>query len=111
MKIKMEEELLNVMVMMQCWNLLILLLIKMRMNRKRTRRWWIRPLNYSRETQGTYRNLFRELRTMDHEEFFDYTRMNVQQFDYICNLVRPYLTKRSIRTPLPLQLRVAITLE
>ncbi|XP_070167579.1 uncharacterized protein [Polyergus mexicanus] len=37
--------------------------------------------------------------------------MNVQQFDYICDLVRPYLTKRSIRTPLPLQLRVAITLE
>ncbi|XP_071628653.1 uncharacterized protein [Temnothorax longispinosus] len=37
--------------------------------------------------------------------------MNVHQFDYLCDLLRPYLTKRSIRTPLPIQLRVAMTLE
>ncbi|KAL6418260.1 hypothetical protein ACFW04_006213 [Cataglyphis niger] len=69
------------------------------------------PVNYSRETQRIYKNLFRELRTTDHEELFDYMRINVQQFDYICDLVRPYLTKRSIRIPLPLQLRMAFTIE
>lgn len=108
----MDEELLNVLISAQCWNLLLMLLLaKKQSKKKRIRRWWVRPINYGRETQGIYRNLFRELRTTDQEEFFDYTRMNVQQFDYICDLVRPYLTKRSIRTPLPLQLRVAITLE
>lgn len=104
------EELLVSILTMQCCNLLLVLL-KKKCVKNRIRRWWVRPVNYSRETQGTYTNLFKELRTMGHEEFFDYTRMNVQQFDYICNLVRIYLTKRSIRTPLPLQLRVAMTLE
>lgn len=108
----MDEELLNVLISAQCWTLLLMLLLaKMQLKKKRIRRWWVRPVNYSRETQGVYRNLFRELRTTDHEEFFDYSRMNVQQFNYICDLVRPYLTKRSIRTPLPLQLRVAFTIE
>ncbi|XP_024871925.1 uncharacterized protein LOC112454656 [Temnothorax curvispinosus] len=37
--------------------------------------------------------------------------MNVHQFDYLCDLLKPYLTKRSVRTPLPIQLRVAMTLE
>ncbi|XP_067215671.1 uncharacterized protein [Linepithema humile] len=60
---------------------------------------------------GIYNNLFREVITTDHEQFFEYTRMNVQQFNYICDLVRPLLIKRSIRTPLPLKLRMAITLE
>lgn len=108
-----DEELLNFLVCAQGWNLILLMLLlaKMQVKKKRIRRWWVRSINYPREYQGIYRNLFRELRTTDHEEFFDYTRMNVQQFEYICDLVRPYLIKRSIRTPLPLKLRVAITLE
>lgn len=107
-----KELLINILISHQCWNLfLMLLLAKMQLNKRRIRRWWMRPINYSREIQGIYNNLFRELRTTDHEVFFEYTRMNVQQFNYICDLVKPYLVKRSIRTPLPLQLRVAITLE
>ncbi|KYN03438.1 hypothetical protein ALC62_05714 [Cyphomyrmex costatus] len=51
------------------------------------------------------------MQVTDHEEFFDYTLMNVQQFYYICDLVRPYLSKRSIRTPLSVELRMAITFE
>lgn len=111
--LKMNEQLLiNVLVIVQCWNLfLMLLLAKKQLNKRRTRRWWVRPINYGRETQGIYNNLFREVITTDHEQFFEYTRMNVQQFNYICDLVRPYLIKRSIRTPLPLKLRMAITLE
>ncbi|XP_050454150.1 uncharacterized protein LOC126852909 [Cataglyphis hispanica] len=106
----MDEEL-NVLVSVQCWTfLLMLFLAKMQLKKKRIRRCVCSPLS-SRETQGIYRNLFRELRTTDHEEFFGYTRMNVQQFDYIYDLVRPYLIKRSIRTSLPLQLRVAFTIE
>ncbi|XP_024890653.1 protein ANTAGONIST OF LIKE HETEROCHROMATIN PROTEIN 1-like [Temnothorax curvispinosus] len=108
----MDEESLTVLLIAQCWNLCVMLLLaKMQLKKRRIRRWWVRPVNYSRENQGVYRNLFGELRTTDHEEFFDYTRMNVHQFDYLCDLLRPYLTKRSIRTPLPIQLRVAMTLE
>lgn len=110
---KMDEEelLLSILISAHCWTLIMLLFVKMQYKERKIRRWWVRPVNYRQGTQGIYRNLFQELRNTDHEEFFDYVRMNVQQFDYICELVKPYLTKRSIRTPLPLQLRVAITLE
>ena len=108
----MDNDLINVLIVAHCWNLFLMILrLKMQLSKRRIRRWWVRPINYSRTTQGTYDNLFREMRTTDHEEFFEYTRMNVQQFNYICDLVRPYLLKQSIRTPLSLQLRVAITLE
>lgn len=74
------------------------------------RRWWVRPVNRNRHTQGFNLNLFRELLISDHEEFFGYTRMWPEQFEFLLNLVRPYLEKRSIRTPLSPRLRLALTL-
>lgn len=108
---EMEEELLYILLLSLSRNLLMLSAAKIRTLKRKVRRWWIRPVNYPRESQGIYNNLFRELKNTDHEEFFEYTRMAVQQFNYICDLVNPYLSKRSIRTPLPVKLRVAITLE
>ncbi|KMQ86994.1 nuclease harbi1-like protein [Lasius niger] len=38
------------------------------------------------------------------------TRMTPAQYDHLCNLVRPFLTKRSLRKPISVNERVAVTL-
>lgn len=74
------------------------------------RRWWIRPVNRKKNTQGFYANLVKELKQTDHEEFFLLFRMWPEHFNILVNLVKPYLIKKSIRTPLPTELRLAVTL-
>lgn len=74
------------------------------------RRWWVRPVNRKKNAQGFYVNLVKELKTTDHEEFFSLFRMWPEHFNILVNLVQPYLIKRSIRTPLPTELRLAVTL-
>jgi len=73
------------------------------------RRWWVRPVNRHKR-QGFNFNLVRELIASDHEEFFGYTRMWPEQFEFLLNLVCPYLKKNSIRTPLSPRLRLSLTL-
>lgn len=74
------------------------------------RRWWVRPVNRQKINQGFNLNLFRELSISDHEEFFRYTRMWPEQFEFLLNLVHPYLEKRSIRKSLSPRLRLCLTL-
>ncbi|KYN50378.1 hypothetical protein ALC60_00020, partial [Trachymyrmex zeteki] len=74
------------------------------------RRWWVRPINRPRDDFGHFRNLFSYMKTDDHEEFFGFTRMIPSQFRILCDLVRPFLTKRSNRPSLSVELRVAVTL-
>jgi len=58
---------------------------------------------------GHFQNLFSHMKREDHEDFFEFTRMIIQ-FNKLCDLVRPLLTKRSIRPSLSVELRVAVTL-
>ncbi|XP_025264644.1 protein ALP1-like [Camponotus floridanus] len=51
-----------------------------------------------------------ELKRTDHEEFFSLFRMSPEYFDILVDLVKPYLVKRSIRSPFPTELRLAVTL-
>ncbi|XP_077275716.1 uncharacterized protein LOC143904723 [Temnothorax americanus] len=74
------------------------------------RRWWVRPVNKRRFDQGFNLNLFRELRISDHEEFFGYTRMWPEQFEFLLSLVHPLLEKHSMRAPLSPRLRLSLTL-
>lgn len=81
--------------------------------KKRKRRWWVRPINRSRDIRGFYLTLFRELKNTDHEEFYVYTRMSPRSFDYLLNLIRPMLLKRvrrGRRLPLDPELKLALTL-
>ena len=80
------------------------------MRHRPQRRWWVRPVNRVRNAKGFYHNLVQELLHDDHEEFFSLYRMWPEQFKLLVELVEPYLTKKSIRTPLPTALRVAVTL-
>lgn len=54
--------------------------------------------------------MFKELYFTDEEQFFEYTRMNTSQFDYLFSLIVPMLQKHSLRKPLPTRLRLAVTL-
>lgn len=90
-------------------NFLGILYLKNRSSRHRRRRWWIHPLNQKRISQGDFHNLLNEMRG-DPVHFHKYTRMTPAQFDGVLNLVAPFLTKRSNRTPLSEALRLSVTL-
>lgn len=75
------------------------------------RRWWVRPINRSRTELGFFNKQFREVYMTDHEEFYSMTRMLPDQFDYLCNKARLYLMKRSLRTPISVEERMALTLQ
>lgn len=80
-----------------------------RSKRWRKRRWWVRPINTQRTEYGDFATLFAELKK-DEDMFFRYTRMDVLIFYELLRLVSPFLQKRSIRTPICPEQRLAITL-
>ncbi|TGZ46011.1 Uncharacterized protein DBV15_12047 [Temnothorax longispinosus] len=86
------------------------IMLQLANNQRKTRRWWVRPVNRRKRQQGFLNNLFREIRSTDHEEFFTYTRLYPEQYRTLLELVTPYLTKCSIRKPLSPDTRLAITL-
>lgn len=92
------------------WHNLLLLQWQIIKRRLTKRRWWVRPVNRLRNAQGFYHNLVQELLQNDHEEFFGLYRMWPEQFNLLVNLLHPYIKKNSIRTPLPTELRLAVTL-
>lgn len=81
-----------------------------KLNVKRKRRWWVRPLYEKRYRLGFYNNLIQEMRLSDCEMFFNFTRMSVHSFDKLLNLVGPLITKNSHREPIPAGCRLALTL-
>lgn len=94
------------------WMQVLKMRILIRKRRKLTRRWWVKPhLSIDmRQNFGTHRKLFTYFKTSDHEEFFKFTRMSVQQFDVLHDVLKPKLQKESHRTPLPTEIRIAATL-
>lgn len=73
------------------------------------RRWWVRPINVRRGEYGDFVTLFTELKE-DADLFFRYTRMDVDTFYELLEMVRPYLQKTSNRKPICPEQRLAITL-
>lgn len=61
--------------------------------REASRRWWVRPILSRRKEFGDYENLLQEMRLSDQDMFFNYTRMDIQQFDQLLELVGPALKK------------------
>jgi len=79
---------------------------------KKRRRWWVRPINRTRQKEGHFNTIFAYMKAHDHEEFYEFTRMWPQKFDQLVELVSPFLPnpKNCIRKCLPADLRVAVTL-
>lgn len=80
------------------------------MNKKKTRRWCVRPLNESRENNGEGL-LAEEMRLYDEETHFKYFRMNREKFDELLKIVGPSIThSRNHAMPRSPLKRLAITL-
>lgn len=60
---------------------------------KSIRRCQSKEVNQCRQSAGQYHTLFSVLRR-DPEEFYDYTRMKIETFDYIYKRIKPKLGKR-----------------
>ena len=74
------------------------------------RRWWVKPINQLRTEQGATAQLIQQMRDEDDESFFNFTRMTIQQFDYLLELVGPSLQKFSNREGLTPETRLLVTL-
>lgn len=78
---------------------------------RRGRRYWVHPDNRNTiYTEGEYFTLFLQMKTRSQDRFFHYTRMEVWQWEELLQLVKPFLRKTSIRTPICEEERLAITI-
>lgn len=74
------------------------------------RRWGVRPINACRDQQGEFFHLFQEMKN-DPEMFFTYTRMSVDKFYMLLEMVSLFLPeRRHMKTRLSNEQRLAITL-
>ncbi|XP_031776798.1 uncharacterized protein LOC116415772 [Nasonia vitripennis] len=77
------------------------------------RRWWVKPHLYPdvRNLVGAYELLFNYFKLRNGEEFYEFTRMSVQNFYDLIYLVSERLQKQVCRRPpIPPEIRLAITL-
>lgn len=75
----------------------------------RKKRYGIHPLNKQRKIFGEFHTLYHSLRRHE-DRFFSYCRLNLAQFDYLLEILLPYLTKASIREPVSPTERLFVTL-
>ena len=72
--------------------ILLLLLNRRRQRRqRRDRRWYVRPLNTTRDQDGEFVSLVLPMRSLDEERHFQYFRMSAPKFDDLVSRVIPYL--------------------
>lgn len=98
--------------LLKSWHSLGEIIIAKRQKRRKRRRWWVKPhiTVPFRNRFGAYHKLFTYFKWQDHDEFFEFTRMSVPQFEKLHALLAPSLEKHSQREPLPTELRLAVTL-
>jgi len=88
-------------------------ILKERENKKRQRRFWIRPIfsPQRRLLQGASTNLVREMQTEDEEKYVNYFRLPPQLFEDLLKLVGPVIAKEHVvRDPISPEIRLHITL-
>lgn len=94
------------------WTQIQKIRIILKKKHKISRRWWVKPHLHIeiRKNLGAHEKLFKYFKTRDHEEFFKFTRISVEQFDMLHDALKLKLEKRSNRKPLATELRLALTL-
>lgn len=68
-------------------------LARARNSRKRFRRWKVRPINQKRRKEGLFATLIRDMMKSDEMQFFKYTRMTVNQFNHLLELIKSDIQK------------------
>ena len=59
--------------------------------KRRDRRWYVRPLNTTRDLDGEFVSLGLPMRSLDEERHFQYFRMSAPKFDDLLSRVIRYL--------------------
>ena len=98
---------LSVFATMERLQLLLLLWLK----RRRNRRYWVHPIFQLRETFGEYHHLMQQVLS-DDEKCLAYIRMRTDTFKTLLEMIGPHIEKRTtnFRKPLPATERLVITL-
>lgn len=75
------------------------------------RKYWIHPINSSREELGQFDVFYENIRRYP-EKFFEYFRMSIASFDELLHKIRPFTTKQvtTFRNPIDAEQRLTITL-
>lgn len=92
------------------WVQLVSYLLLTKQCKSGNRRWWMLPDKRERPHLGAYTTLFLKYKHTNHEEFFKMTRLTVEQFEELLNLIRSALIKTSMRESLDPEFRLAFTL-
>ena len=80
-------------------------------NKRRGRRFWIRPLFAERATSVAYQSLVLKRKKLIDNIFFGFLCMSSNRFDHSLELVKPMITKKNaVRAPIPPDERLAIAL-
>lgn len=79
---------------------------------KRSRRYWVRPINTSRRIESEFFRLVLEMKGSDPEAFFRYMRMDAASFDELVEILRPRIQRQRtrLREPISPEERLAVTL-
>ena len=78
---------------------------------RQPRRYAVRPLNRNRRVDGHFASLFTDMATMDHEQFFMYTRMTPSMYEELLRIVGPSIAKDPRKNPLSPSHRLVMTLQ
>ncbi|KAI8115878.1 Protein ALP1-like [Lucilia cuprina] len=74
------------------------------------RRWWVRPVNLTRDSIGFFKTCMEQIKVQDEEHFFKATRMEVSKYIMLLTLLKPKLQKFSRRNPIDPEQRLSITI-
>ncbi|XP_069816529.1 uncharacterized protein [Dendropsophus ebraccatus] len=64
--------------------------------RARGRQFWVHPINMLREERGHIGQLYEELRQYP-EKFYNFTRMPMEAFDKLVDILGPYIQRQNTR--------------
>lgn len=93
------------------WNVHLLQIYEVqKRKRKRYRRWWVRPCNRLRNLEGAFEKIFLKYKQTDHEMFYKMTRLTVDLFDELLEIIGPHIHKISYREFLSPEFRLAFTI-
>lgn len=79
-------------------------------NRRRQRRFKVRPINRARRTSGNF-NYYKKMKSWDPEQFFKYTRMTVPVFEKLLTKVRAKIGKQFRSDGISPEQRLVVTLQ